>query len=191
VGRIALGVLALAGLSVAAGQAATAPKWTAKGAITKLNARTITVHGTSCRITTASPAHVTLHLYYVGAEAKIACADGVLRAIDVLHALPPVTSPGPAPCRATTLNFVANTSVSLSESRSCPSTSGGLGSLDVLAGHFPVTALSESSITAGAGSISVTCTVGNGSPDVGALTVGALLSRLTCRGGVLTAFTPA
>ena len=187
-GRIALAVLVVAGLSVPAGLAATAPKWTAKGVITKLSSRGITVHGTSCRITTASPARATLRLYYVGAEAKVACTGGVLRAIDVLHALQPLTSPGPAPCRATTLNFVANVSVSLSENRACPSasTSSGFVSLDVLAGRFPVTALSDTSITAGAGSIGVTCKIGEGSPDIGGLQVDDRLTRMECRNGVLT-----
>src|SRR5262249_28809462 len=55
VGRIALIALVLAGLAAPPGLAGSAPKWTAKGAITKLNKRAITVEGKSCRITSDSP----------------------------------------------------------------------------------------------------------------------------------------
>jgi hypothetical protein len=180
VGRIALAAFVVAGLFLPAGLAAAAPSWTAKGAITKLSPGAITVHGTSCRITSMSPARGTLRLYYVGAEAKIACVRGVLRAIDVLEPLAPITSSAP-PVRVATLTAIANSSVALSH------TAGSTFTVDVLAGRFAVTTLSDSSITAGAGSIGVTCTVGNGSPDIGGLQVGDGLTRMECRNGILTA----
>jgi hypothetical protein len=175
----------LAGLIVPAGFAATTPSWTAKGAVTKLTARTIVVKGTQCRITTTSPSRATLRLYYVGAEVKIACKDGVLRAIDVLKQLPSITVTGPQAGHGTTLQAIATTGVSLSQSR------GASVSLDVLTGQFPITALSPTSITAGRGSISVTCQLGDGSPEVGSYAVGSALTRLTCRNGILTSLTPA
>jgi hypothetical protein len=184
VGRTALAALVLAAVTTSAGTAATTPKWTAKGPVTKLTARMITVHGTSCRITPASPGHATLRLYYVGAEARIACRNGVLRAIDVLKQLPSITTTGPQPSVAT-LQAIATTGVALSQTR------GATVSLDVLAGQFSITALSPTSITAGRGSISVTCQLADGSPDVASYVVGSALTRLTCRNGVLTSVTPA
>jgi hypothetical protein len=185
VGRIALAALVLAGLAAPAGLSATTPKSTARGAVTKLTARTIVVKGTPCRITTASPSRVTVRLYYVGAEVKIACKDGVLRAIDVLKQLPSITVTGPQAGHGTTLQAIATTGVALSQSR------GDSFSLDVVIGQFSITALPPTSITVGRGPISLTCQLSDGSPDVGSYAVGSALTRLTCRNGVLTSLTPA
>jgi hypothetical protein len=78
IGQLALIVLALASQPASG---ASRERWTAQGIVTALGSRTITVHGATCRITTASPSSATLRLYYVGAEAKIACTKGVLRSI--------------------------------------------------------------------------------------------------------------
>jgi hypothetical protein len=184
VGRIALAALVLAGLTAPATFAATAPKWTAKGAVTKLTAHTIVVKGIPCRITSASPTRATLRLYYVGAEVKIACREGVLKAIDVLEQLPSIIVTGPQR-GAATLQAIATTGAALSQTR------GAGVSLDVLTGQFPITALSPTSITAGRGLVSVTCQLGDGSPDVGSYEVGTRLTRLECRNGVLTSLTRA
>jgi hypothetical protein len=183
VGRIALAALVLAGLTAPAGLSATAPNWTAKGAVTKLTAHTIVVKGTPCRITTASPSRATLRLYYVGAEVKIACQDGVLHAIDVLKQLPSITVTDPQRAAGATITAIATTGVALSQSR------GPSVSLDVLAGQFSIAALSATSITAGRGPISLTCTLGDGSPDVSGLQVGDALREMRCRNGVLTSLT--
>ena len=76
---------------------ARSPKWTAEGAITALRMHSITVRGHTCQITAASPGRQTLRLFYVGAEAKIACVQGVLRSIDVLKAAPSIQATEPAP----------------------------------------------------------------------------------------------
>jgi hypothetical protein len=179
VGRIALAVLVLVGLSVPAGLAATAPKWTAKGAITKLNTRAITVHGISCRITTASPARATLRLYYVGAEAKIACAGGVLRAIDVLKQLPTIVGK-PTTGPPTTFQAVPGATL-------LTTVTSGSRAAELLGGTISITAAGNGSITAGGGTLALTCALGEGSPDIGGLQVGDRLTRMECRNGVLTA----
>jgi hypothetical protein len=178
VGRIALAAVVLAGLVVPGGLAGTAPKWTA-------NARTITVHGTSCRITTASPARATLRLYYVGAEAKIACAAGVLRAIDVLKQLPSIISQS-----VTRTPPTAPISGGLVIGQTQASATTTVGTVSAFgSGSFPITAVSSTSISVGP--LSLTCTTGEGSPDIGGLQVGERLTRMECRNGVLTSLTRA
>lgn len=172
----------VAGLAATAAVAAGQPRWTANGAVKALGIHTITVGHQTCRITAASPPRSVLRLYYVGASAKIACVRGVLRAIDVLAPQPVINASGPAHCGGSTLNFVANSSVSLSHSDDCSFTS------DVLAGHFTITALSSSSLTAGTSLVGLTCGIDGGSPDTSALVVGTQLTRLTCRNGTLTGF---
>jgi hypothetical protein len=191
VGRTALAALVLSGLTAPAALAATAPKWTAKGAITKLNTRTIAVHGTTCRITSTSPARTTLRLYYVGAEVKVACTNGVLHAIDVLKQLPSVTSTGPQSGGGTTLPAIATQSAVLMTQTSQGLSGSSISSSNALVGRFSITAVGGSSITAGRGGLSLTCTLGEGSPDVSGFQVGDTLSDMRCRNGVLTSLTPA
>jgi hypothetical protein len=188
VGRVALVTLALAGLAAPAGLATTTPNWTAKGEVTKLNARTITVNGRSCRITSSSPDRLTLRLYFVGAEVKIACADGVLRAIDVLHPLPAITVGPPTFTRPPPPSSGGPSgSAILTQTISGATTS----SASALVGTTSITALGDGSITAGGGSLMLTCTIGAGSPDIGGLQVGDRLTRLEGRNGVLTSLTRA
>jgi hypothetical protein len=159
--RIALTALVVAALTAPA-VAATAPRWTAKGAITKLRAHSITVNGKACRITTASP-KLGLHVYFVGSTVKVVCADGVLLEIDLLH---PAGASG-------------------SSSQSSSSSSSSTSSL-AIAGDFSITALGNGSISVKGGSSSFTCTIGSGSPDVSGFHVGGHVSKLTCANGVLT-----
>jgi hypothetical protein len=183
--RLPFAVLLLAGLAAPAALAATPqPKWTAKGAITALHLHSITVHGQSCRITTASPARLTLRLYYVGAEAKIACADGVLRKIDVLNVLPSVTIKGSQP--GTGGGNFGTASVSISQTGVITSTSGAVAFAAV-----PISAIGNGSITVGTGPVNLTCTIAEGSPDVSGLQVGDRVTSMQCRNGVLTSITRA
>src|SRR4051812_28180845 len=83
------------------------PQWTATGGVTALGKRSITVHGQTCRITTASPPSATLRLYHVGAEARIACKKGILKTISPLRASTvPVQSGG---LGGSSVTFVAPT----------------------------------------------------------------------------------
>jgi len=43
----------------------------------------------------------------------------------------------------------------------------------------------------GRGPVSVTCQLGDGTPDVGSYALGSALTRLTCRNGILTSLAPA
>jgi hypothetical protein len=183
--RLPLAVVILAGLAAPAALAATPQlKWKAKGPITALHLHSITVNGKSCRITTGSPARPTLRLYYVGAEAKIACADGVLRKIDVLNVLPSVTIKGSQPGSGGG-NF-GTASVSLSQTGVITSTSGAFGFAAV-----PISAIGNGSITVGTGPGILTCTIGEGSPDVSGLQVGDRITGMQCRNNVLTSITRA
>ena len=179
-GRIALATVVLAGLAAPAGASALAPRWTAKGAITRLNTHAITVHGTSCRITPASPGHAVLRIFVVGSKVKIECANGVLLEIDGLRPLPPIDLTPTAPSSASS----SSTTLAVSETQT--SSNGSTESQTVATGNFPITALGNGSISAGTGSQTVTCQVGSGSPDVSGYHVGDRLSRLECRGGVLS-----
>jgi hypothetical protein len=180
-------VLLLAGLTAPASLAAAPqPKSTAKGEITALNTRAITVSGRKCEITTASPTRATIRLYFVGADAKIACANGILRAIDVLKSLPPVKSTQPThPAGGSDLHAsaIGGSGVSLSQT-----TVGGITSSASMSGSFTVLALGNGSITAGRpiGPLSLTCTLGDGSPEVGGFEVGDTLSNMQCKNGALT-----
>jgi hypothetical protein len=174
VGRIALIALVLAGLTAPPGLADHTPKWTAKGAIMKLNRHAITVDGRSCRITSDSP-HPALHVYFVGSTVKIACADGVLLTIDLLH---PLTLPSPG------TPGTSGQSVT-SSSSSSSSTSSSSNSALAIAGDFAITALGNGSITVASGKYTFACTVGAGSPDVSAFHVGSHVSKLTCKNDVL------
>lgn len=187
-GRIALAALVLTALAAAAGHAATTPRWTAKGKVSRLNAHTITVHGTSCRITSVSPDRLTLRLYYVGAEVKIACREGVLKAIDVLKQLPSIRSGPPTPTRPPTGTTPVGPTL-LTQSTSGTTATSSAASL--LGGPISITAIGDGKITAGGGSLTLTCTLGEASPDVGSYEVGTRLTRLECRNGVLTSLTRA
>jgi hypothetical protein len=176
VGRIALTALVLAGLTAPPGLAAHTPKWTAKGAIMKLNRHAITVDGRSCRITSDSP-HPALHVYFVGSTVKIACADGVLLTIDLLH---PLTLPTPGAPGASGQSVTSSSSSSSSTSSSSSSSASTSSS-----GDFAITALGNGSITVASGKYTFTCTVGAGSPDVSAFHVGSHVSKLTCKNDVL------
>jgi hypothetical protein len=184
VGRIALAALVLAGLTAPATFAATTPKWTATGTVSKLNTHAITVNGTSCRITSASPDRLTLRLYYVGAEVKIACRKSVLEAIDVLKQLPPITSGPPTFTRPPTGTTPVGAALLTATMSGTTTTSSS-----ALVGTTTITALGDGKITAGGGSLTLTCTLGDGSPDVGSYEVGTRISRLDCRNGVLTGLT--
>jgi hypothetical protein len=117
----------------------------------------------------------------VGAAAKIACRKGVLTAIGAIQTNAATDIQGAAKtCESTQLNYEANKEVSLSTS-ACPTFSAS-----TLQGTFSVTASNSASITAGAGSIALTCSVGTGSPDLTAIVVGTSLNRMECRNGVLT-----
>lgn len=135
-GRIALVALALAGLTGPAALATRAPDWTAKGKLTKLTHRTITVNGKSCRITPASPDRAALRVFLVGGVVKIECADGVLVEIDLLHPAPAAGSPSPGHA--------------VSSSSSSSSSNGTSSSATALAGLFPITAIGNGSITVSA-----------------------------------------
>src|SRR3954453_14005466 len=178
-----LTVLLVAGLTLSATVSAARPKWTATGPVKKLSARSITVQGTTCRITKASPPRSVLRLYYVGAKAKIACGKGVLDAIASAGSTTGITVTGEAHCSASTSTLSANSSVSLSHTNGCTFT------LDVLSGRFSVLNFTGASVLAGASTITLMCTIGADSPDTGALVAGAQLSQLTCRNGFLTGFT--
>lgn len=172
-GRIALAAALLAALTATAATAAT-PRWTVKGAITKLNRHSITVHGKTCRITADSP-KPSIHVELAGSTVRIVCDGGVLLEIDLLHPLPSL--PGSAPSSSS--SSTSSSSVSSSSSNSVSSTA--------IAGDFSITAIGGGSITVkGAGSFQLTCTIGSGSPDTSGLAVGAHVSSMTCKNGVLT-----
>jgi hypothetical protein len=185
-------VLLLAGLAAPASLASAQPGWTAKGSITALKLHSITVHGETCRITPTSPGRLTLRLYYVGAEAKIACAGGVLRKIDVLSALPGVTSVGPTHPGSTELHAAATGNPTLLMTQTTVGNGTGTRS-DSLSGNFSVTAIGNGSITAGrpGSSLSLTCSLADGSPEVGGFQAGDALVNMQCRNGVLTSITRA
>lgn len=94
VGRVALLSVICIAVAAPAGLGASGTNVTARGAITALRVKSITVHGRTCRITGASPDRATLRLFYVGAEAKIACANGVLRSITSLNQPTMISVPG-------------------------------------------------------------------------------------------------
>jgi hypothetical protein len=172
VGRIALAASVLAVLTAPPAVAAGTPRWTAKGPITKLSHRSITVHGKTCRIASDSP---SIRVEIVGSAVRIVCDGGVLFEIDRLHLLPSV--PG---------SQSSSSSSSSSVSSSTSSSSSSVSST-AIAGDFTVAASGGGSITVkGAGSFELTCTIGAGSPDTSGLAVGAHVSTMTCKNGVLT-----
>ena len=180
-GRVALLVVVLAAVTAPAGAAAHAPRWTAKGAITKLNRHVITVNGKSCRITPDSP-KLGLHVELVGSTVKIVCADGVLLEIDLLR----------PPAGTTASSGASGQSVSASSSSASSSSNGSSSSASALAlaGDFSVTALGNGSISVKGGSSSFTCKLGAGSPDVSAFHVGGHVSKMTCKDDVLATIAP-
>jgi hypothetical protein len=185
----------LAGLAAPPGLAGHAPKWMAKGAITKLNRHAITVDGRSCRITSDSP-KPSLHVYLVGSTVKIVCADGELITIDVLHPLtiPSVGTPGKAGQSVTVTSNSSSSSTgssSSSSSSSSTSTSSSESAL-AIAGDFSVTTIGNGSMTVGSGSgrFSFTCSIGTGSPDVSAFHAGSHVSKMTCKNDVLATIAP-
>jgi hypothetical protein len=102
--RLVFAALVAAAVTAHAGLAASAPTWTARGKVTALTARAITVHGTTCRITTTvSPSRATLRLYAVGTPARIACANGVLTRIIRVAVTSPSASVDPTPSAIDTL----------------------------------------------------------------------------------------
>lgn len=179
--RVALTLVVACAIAPAA-LAGSAPALTAQGAITSLSKHAITLAGQHCRITAASPSAGTLRLYYVGADAKIVCKGGVLERIGVARALPPIDEQGTSKPSSggTNLTFVATSLVTMQTMTSATSSSSSLQ------GSFWVTALGGGSITAGAGSLNLTCKVGDGSPDLSDIVVGTHLGRMDCRNGVLT-----
>jgi hypothetical protein len=186
VGRIALTALVLAGLTAPPGLAASTPRWTAKGAITKLNRHAIAVDGKSCRITSDSP-RPALHVYFVGSTVKIVCADGVLLTIDLLHPLklPTTGSPGTSGQSVTSSSSSSSTTSSSSSTSSSSTSTSSSNSALALAGDFSVTALGNGKITVASGKFTFTCTIGTGSPDVSAFHVGSHVSKMTCKNDVL------
>jgi hypothetical protein len=169
VGRIALAAAVLAALTAPLAVAAGTPRWTARGAITKLGPHSITVHGKTCRITPDSP---SIRAEITGVTVRIVCDGGVLFEIHLLHPLPAL--PG-------------SQSSSSSSSGSSTSSSSSSVSSTAIAGDFTVTAVGGGSITVkSAGSYELTCTVGAGSPDTSGLALGAHVSSMTCKNGVLT-----
>ena len=184
-GRIVLTTLVLAVLAAPPALAGSAPRWTAKGAITKLNKRAITVDGKSCRITSDSP-KPAVHVYLVGSTVKIACADGVLLTINLLHplTLPGNGTPGTSGQSVTTSSS-SSSSTSVSSSSSSSSSTSSSNSALSIAGDFTVTALGDGKISVGSGKFSFTCTVGTGSPDVSGFKVGSHVSKMTCKDDVL------
>jgi hypothetical protein len=187
--RLACLALVLTGLAAQASTAAT-PKWTAKGSITALRLHSITVHGQSCRITTASPSRAILRLYGVGTEAKIACKNGVLRSIDPLHILTPIVSGPPVlPARPPASSAPPGLGGAILLGSSLTS-SGEVNSSQSLIGNASIVALTDTSITAGASWPSLTCAITSGSPNAG-FQIGDRVSRMDCRNGVLTSITSA
>ena len=187
VGRIALIALVLAGLAAPPGLAGSAPKWTAKGAITKLNKRAITVDGKSCRITSDSP-KPAIHVYFVGSTVKIACADGVLLTINLLHPLPLPQNGAPGtPGQSVTTSSSSSSSTSVSSSSSSSTSTSSGNSALAIAGDFSVTANGggKISVASASGKYSFTCTLGSGSPDVSGFNVGSHVSKMTCKNDVL------
>jgi hypothetical protein len=162
----AIAATILVGLVPANAVAATAPSVTAKGFVSAIGARAITVGGRSCRITTLSPPHSVLRTYHIGDSAKITCRSGVLRTISSLK-------PG----------LVITTTLS-------PTGSTDITAVPGVGAHMTVTALTYAEITFGAGGTKLTCTIGVATPDVGGLQVGTELQSVTCSNGVLTSFTP-
>ena len=164
----AIAASVLAGLAPASALAATAPSSTAKGVVTAIGARAITVGGRTCRITpTLSPPRSVLRHYRVGDSAKITCKNGILRTIATLE-------PG----------LVITTSLSQT------------GSTDITAvpgtgAQMLVTVLTYDSITFAAGGTKLTCTIGVATPDLSGLQIGSELKSVSCSNGVLTSFTPA
>jgi hypothetical protein len=185
-------VLLLAALAAPASLAAASqPTWTAKGSITALKVHSITVHGQTCRITTASPTRATLRLYFVGASAKIACANGVLRTIDVFKVAPASIILAPPNGSGTfTASATGNPNLLLTQTFVTLS-SGLISSSNSLAGGAPITTLTDTSISAGGGTVSLTCSIGAGSPDLGGLAVGDRITRMICKNGVLMDLTRA
>jgi hypothetical protein len=176
--RLAVAALVLTGL-VSPVALATTPKWTAKGAITTLRLHSITVHGQTCRITTASPSRATLRLYSLGTEAKIACKNGVL------HAIYPLLSPKPIVIGPPVLPAPSATAPRVTVVSSAGLITGS-GS-----GGAPISELTDTSITAGFGRINLTCTIGSGSPNLGGFQVGDRVTAMNCKNGVLTSITRA
>lgn len=172
-GRLALVAVLLAALALPAAVGAHTPRWTAKGAITKLSPHSITVHGKTCRIARDSP---SIRVEITGATVRIVCDDGVLFEIDLLHPLPSL----PAGSQS------SSSSSSSSVSSSSSSSSSSVSSI-AIAGDFSIAAIGGGSITVkGAGSFQLTCTIGSGSPDTSGLAAGAHVSSMTCKNGVLT-----
>ena len=186
-GRIALVGVVLAAVTVPAGMAAHAPRWTAKGAITKLNKHAITVNGKSCEITTGSP-KLGLRVFVLGSTVKIVCADGVLLTIDLLHRA--TGTPGqPGSTASASVTSSANGS-STSVSSSANGSSSSSASALAIAGDFSITAIGNGSISVKGSSSTFTCTIGAGSPDVSAFHVGGHVSKMTCKDDVLSTIAP-
>src|SRR5581483_4849473 len=135
-GRLVLVVVVVAALATPAGLAAHLPRWTAKGAITKLTKRSITVNGKSCEISTGSP-RLGLHVFVVGSTVKIVCADGSLLTIDLVR--PGTVTSASASALALAGDFsvtaLGNGSITVQGGKSSYSCKIGAGSPDVSAFH--------------------------------------------------------
>src|SRR5581483_8391045 len=177
-GRLVLVVVVVAALATPAGLAAHLPRWTAKGAITKLTKRSIIVNGKSCQISTGSP-KLGLHVFVVGSTVKIVCADGSLLTIDLVR-------PGTVTSSSSQGTSGQSVTVSTSSVSSSSGSSSASASALALAGDFSVTALGNGSITVQGGKSTYSCKIGTGSPDVGAFHVGGHVSKMTCKDDVLT-----
>jgi len=141
------------------------------GKIVALGPTRIAVHGTStlsCRIAASSPKAV--RALTVGSRVALTCRRGVLTGIRRLGLLPATSTPGALP--RSVVPFA-------SAPPQTPSVSSIVGS-------YPITALSATSITFGAPPVSLTCSLGPGSPDLAGFELGDVIAKAVCTNGVLT-----
>ena len=142
---------------------------TSLGRIVALSPTRIVIEGSgdlSCRIGPASPP--ASQAFAIGRHVVISCRNGILTGIRRAAA----TTPEP--------------SMSSSE-RAHSSSSGRPSASAVLVGeNVPITALTATSITVEAGSVTVICKVAASSPEIVGYRAGDRITRLECRDGLLT-----
>lgn len=165
-------------LAAVAVPVATADGTTTSGRITSLTTKRIAIDGTqaaSCRIDAESPKIV--RRFIVGNRVVISCKNGVLTGIRGLDAAPVATAKAAGPASI------------VSSATAHPSPTGVVTDTSLVGRNVPITALTATAITVGAGSISVTCAIGATSPDVGGFRAGERAARVECKNGTLTKIT--
>ena len=176
--RVALIAVVLAGLAAPAGLAEKRQAWTAKGIVTALTNRAITVNGHTCRLAGKVGLRAA-QFFYPGDGVKIACTKGVLAKIAVVP-FPPIIATGQPPAPSGDVLVVSSTLGTV--------TSSGIGTpnaLLTLSGNFAITALGNGSISTVLGLIPATCAIGAGSPDLSGFNLADRLSGMQCRGNPL------